>query len=92
MLILQDLAADCVRIERLLNFGRDILGGLNPAVLAGNGTIDQLRSDQKQDPVNYYIFFSKIILISLFETAIVQYFHLLFPFFFLVQVRFYAAH
>ena len=37
-----------------VNFGWDILGGLNPAVLAGNETIDQLRSDQTPDPVSYY--------------------------------------
>ncbi len=29
----QDLAADCVRIERMLYFGRDILCGLDPPVL-----------------------------------------------------------
>lgn len=31
--IFQDLAADCVRIERMLYFGRDILCGLDPPVL-----------------------------------------------------------
>ena len=33
VLFCQDLAADCVRIDRLLYFGRDFLCGLDPPVL-----------------------------------------------------------
>lgn len=33
LIILKDLAADCVRIERMLYFGRDFLCGLDPPVL-----------------------------------------------------------